>query len=114
MSSEPAYEVVAPTGWVAENDIPVNLHPTSLSNRTVAFVWDYLFKGPVMFDAIRQLIDARFGQVGFVDHQYFGDIHGLATMQELMRYCDAPRVLEGLPEKLRNANVDVAVVAVGA
>src|SRR5262245_33424183 len=103
MEAEPVYEVFAPTGWVAEDDIPVNVHPSSLSNQTVAFVWDHLFKGPVMFDAIRQLIDARFSQVRFVDHEYFGDIHGLDTQQ----------VLEDLPGKLRTAGVDVAVVAVG-
>jgi hypothetical protein len=104
VETEPVYEVLAPTGWFAQDDIPVNARPTSLSDRTVAFVWDYLFKGPVMFDAIRQLIDTRFSQVRFVDHEYFGDIHGL----------DAQQVLEELPDKLRAANVDVAVVAVGA
>jgi hypothetical protein len=104
VETEPVYEVLAPTGWVAQDDIPVNVHPTSLSNQTVAFVWDYLFKGPVMFEAIRQLIDARFSDVRFVEHEYFGDIHGL----------DAPEILEGLPDKLRAANIDVAVVAVGA
>jgi hypothetical protein len=104
MNAEPVYEVVAPTGWVAQDGVPVNVHPTSLSNQTVAFIWDYLFKGPVMFDAIRQLIHARFSDVRFVEHEYFGDIHGL----------DAPEVLERLPDKLRAADVDVAVVAVGA
>jgi hypothetical protein len=104
VETEPVYEVLAPTGWVAQDDIPFNVHPTSLSHRTVAFVWDNLFKGPVLFDAIRQLIDTQFSQVRFVDHEYFGDIHGL----------DAPQVLEELPDKLRAANVDVAVVAVGA
>jgi hypothetical protein len=101
---EPVYEVLAPTGWVAQDDIPVNLRPKNLSHKTVAFVWDYLFQGPVMFDAVRQLIAARFSQVRFVDHEDFGDIHGL----------DAPRVLEDLPDKLRAARPDVAVVAVGA
>jgi hypothetical protein len=48
--------------------------------------------------------EPQFTDVRFVDHAYFGDIHGL----------DTPRVLEELPDKLRAASVDVAVVAVGA
>jgi hypothetical protein len=104
MTAEPAYEVVAPTGPVVHEDVPHNLHPPSLSDKTVGFVWDYLFKGPILFEAIRGLIDARFSDVRYVDYDYFGDIHGL----------DSTRVVEELPGKLHAAGVDVAVVAVGA
>ena len=60
MNTEPVYEVVAPTGLVPQDHVPINLYPTSLSEQTIGFVWDYLFKGPVVFDAIRDLIYARF------------------------------------------------------
>jgi hypothetical protein len=104
MNAEPAYEVFPPTGLVAQDAVPVNRHPSSLSNKTVGFVWDYLFKGPILFDALRELIDAQFAGVRYIDYDYFGDIHGL----------DSTRVVEELPEKLHAAGVDVAVVAVGA
>jgi hypothetical protein len=98
------YEVVAPTGRVVQDDVPVNVHPSTLSNKTIGFVWDYLFKGPILFDAVRRLVDAQFSDVRYIDYEYFGDIHGL----------DSTRVVEELPDKLHAAGVDVAVVAVGA
>ena len=104
MNTEPVYEVVAPTGRVVRDHVPNNVYPTSLSNRTVGFVWDYLFKGPILFDAIRDLIDAQFTDVRYIDYDYFGDIHGLQST----------RVVEELPDKLHAAGVEVAVVAVGA
>jgi hypothetical protein len=104
MSDEPIYRVVAPTGRIVEDEVAVNVHPTSLSSKTIGFVWDHLFMGPVFFDVIRGLINARFSDVRYIDYDYFGDIHGV----------DSTRVMEELPEKLRAAGVDVAVVAVGA
>jgi hypothetical protein len=104
VANEPTYEVVAPTGRVVEDAVQINAHPESLSGTTVGFVWDHLFKGPAIFDAVRREIEAKFADVRFVDHDYFGDIHGP----------DAARVLEELPGKLRAVDVDVAVVAVGA
>jgi hypothetical protein len=104
VAGEPVYEVVAPTGQVVQDDLPVNLRPKSLSGKTVGFVWDFLFNGPVLFEAIRGVLRERFADVRFIDHEYFGDIHGI----------DSTRVLGDLPEKLHEAGVDVAVVAVGA
>jgi hypothetical protein len=104
VDGEPVYEVVAPTGQAVEGDLPANLRPKSLSGKTVGFVWDFLFNGPVLFEAIRGVIHERFAGVRFVDHDYFGDIHGI----------DSARVLRDLPDKLHEAGVDVAVVAVGA
>jgi hypothetical protein len=107
MLSEPAYEVFAPTGQIVRDVVPVNQHPSDLSHKTVGFVWDYLFKGPVIFDAIRKLIDARFTGVKYVDYDQFGDIHGLHGV-------DSGQVLRELPDRILAAGVDVAIVAVGA
>ena len=104
VDAEPVYEVVAPTGLVPQDPAPINPHPTSLSGKTIGFVWDYLFKGPVVFDAVRHVIDARYTGVRYVDYLHFGDIHGF----------DSTRVLEELPDKVRIAGIDAAVVAVGA
>jgi hypothetical protein len=104
VDAEPLYEVVAPTGLVPQDRVPINPHPANLSGKTIGFVWDYLFKGPVVFDAVRHLIDERYTEVRYVDHEHFGDIHGF----------DSTHVLDELADKVRGAGIDAAVVAVGA
>jgi hypothetical protein len=104
IDAEPVYEVVAPTGLVPQDQVPINPHPTSLSGKTIGFVWDYLFKGPVVFDAVRHLIDDRYTGVRYIDYEHFGDIHGF----------DSTHVLDELADKVRGAGIDAAVVAVGA
>jgi hypothetical protein len=102
MGEEPVYEVVAPVGRVVREEIPVNAFPADLSNSTVGFVWDYLFKGPILFDAIRNVVDANHAGVRYVDYDYFGNVH-----------CD-PKDLDKLSPLLDAAKVDVAVVGIGA
>ena len=103
MVIEPEYDVVAPTGRMIRKRIPVNVRPASLADKTVGFVWDFLFKGPVLFDAVRRLLGTRFADVRFIDYDYFGDFHfGEKT------------ILEGIPDKLVAAGIDVAVVGIGA
>jgi hypothetical protein len=77
---------------------------TGLANKTVAFVWDHLFRGDEMFDLIRCSLASRFEGVRFVRHEEFGNVHGP----------DEREVVRALPEKLRALGVDAAVVAVGA
>lgn len=97
------YRVYSPLGRTVRATIPDNDRPATLDGRRIAFIWDYLFKGPEVFDAIRRDVLKRFPRAAFVDYEVFGDIHGPDS-----------RILEDLPQRLADNRVDVAVVAVGA
>lgn len=104
--SEDTFEIVDPTGRQVLEPIKENSLPDTLDGKTVAFVWDYLFKGPEMFDAFKREIEQRFTDVKFVDYEVFGNIHGSDPEEK--------ENLGQMPERLRGNNVDIAVVAVGA
>jgi hypothetical protein len=104
MIAEPEFEVVAAAQHGRNESCSANPRPNDLANMTIGFVWDYLFEGPVFFDAIRNLVDSRFPGVRYVGHESFGNIS----------WAQPTEMAEDLPARLRAAGVDLAVVAVGA
>lgn len=103
---EPSYEVVWPLGRSHVSAVEPKRMPTNLNGKTVGFVWDYLFRGPEMFDAIKSDLQRRFPDVQFVDYEIFGNIHGSAPEERAN--------LEALPTVLRTHKTDLVVTAVGA
>lgn len=79
---------------------------SDLDGRTVAFLWDYLFKGPEMFELVARSLRSEYPTMSFVGHEVFGNIHGTGAEER-------QRVAE-IPDKLREWGVDAAVLAVGA
>jgi hypothetical protein len=75
-----------------------------LAGARVAFVWDLLFDGDIVFDAIAAELDKTYGSMEFVGFEEFGDIHG----------GEEHRVLAELPDRLRRHTVDAVVAGVGA
>ena len=75
----------------------------SLDGKTVAFVWDYLFRGDEIWAVIKAELSSRFPQVRFVDHDVFGSTHGE----------DEHEVLAALPDKLKAHGVDAVVSGMG-
>ena len=104
--AEADYEVVWPLGHRVLGDVEAHERPAELTGRTVAYLWDELFRGPEMFAIISEVIGERFDDVTFVGGEEFGNFH--ASMAE------ERRVLEALPELLRSHRVDLVVAAVGA
>lgn len=105
--SESVFEVVSPLG--RRGGLPDTvLAPRlgSLDSRTVAFVWDHIFRGDEMFDRFEHVVRERYAGTTFVGHEAFGEIHGTSTQEQ-----DA---LAELPELLRAEKVDAVVVGVGA
>lgn len=100
------YDVVWPLGRALVEEVAASARPQDLTGKTVAFLWDYLFKGPEMFEMIQEHLTATYPGVRFVDYTAFGNIH--ATEAEEKANLDA------LPQRLRDHGVDAAVVAVGA
>lgn len=100
------YEVVWPLGRRVFGEVEAHERPTELAGRTVAYLWDALFRGPEMFDAITEVARERHGDVSFVGWEEFGNFHASAAEER--------RVLDALPERLRAHRVDLVVAAVGA
>ena len=75
-----------------------------LGGRRIGFIWDYLFHGDEMFEAIRRQLHEGFAEVTIVDYDAFGNIHGP----------DEDAVIAALPDVLRETGVDSVIAAVGA
>jgi hypothetical protein len=106
MEAEARYDVVWPLGRSRVEAVQVNERLEDLSGKTVAFLWDYLFKGPEMFEMIQEQLASIHPGIRFVDYSVFGNFHATAAAEQ--------ECLAALPDLLREHQVDAAVVAVGA
>jgi hypothetical protein len=105
VSESEFFAAVSPAGakaprpaWTPPPAVP------DLSGKVIAELWDYIFRGDIMFEVIRREIQERYDDVTFVHWSEFGDIHGSAEAE----------VIAALPEELRRHSVDLAIVGVGA
>jgi hypothetical protein len=71
----------------------------TLEGRTVAQLWDQLFKGDVIFEMLEEGLKARFPGVKFVSWREFGSTHG----------GEEKEALAALPERLRALGVDAVI-----
>lgn len=74
-----------------------------LDGKTIAFVWDYVFRGDDMFPVIERRLLEMYDEVRFVSYDAFGSIFG----------GDEEAVLADLPAKLKALDVDGAICGVG-
>jgi hypothetical protein len=106
MAEDSRYDVVWPLGRTRIEEVAPNERPGDLTGKRIAFIWDNLFKGPEMFDMIRQRLSARYDGVSYVDHSVFGNIHATAAEEKA--------ALSEIPDILREHGVDAVITAVGA
>jgi hypothetical protein len=103
---QPIFDVVSPLGR-GRAAVGVEHRPLdTLDGKTVGFIWDYLFKGDEMFAAIERAVSAEHPDARFVDYPNFGNIHGSSP--------DERANIGAIAARIREANVDAVVVAVGA
>lgn len=89
--SEPLYEVVWPLGKSSYETRAPNERVADLSGKTVAELWDYLFRGEDIFPIVRARLKERFPGIKFVTYDVFGNVHG-PQQRELV--ADVPRLLK--------------------
>ena len=94
-----SYRVVWPRSPQAVDPQTLAERPDSLDGKTVAFLWDYLFRGDEIFPLIGKELQSRFSDVTIVDYPEFGSTHGE----------DEAAIVAGLPERLHELGVDVVV-----
>lgn len=101
--SEDVYSAVWPRG---EKAVEVtNLAPRleTLEGRTVAFLWDDLFRGDEIFPILQRELSAAHPGMHFVGYDTFGSTHGPLEEQ----------ILADLPATLAGLKVDAVVSGVG-
>lgn len=101
---EPAYRVLWP---LARIDIPAAKEAQGLpdlSGKTVAELWDQIFRGDVAYQQLRGHLKKRYPGIRFVPWSEFGNIHGPRQRE----------ILDGLPAKLREHGVDAVISGIGA
>ena len=72
---------------------------SSLEGRTVAQLWDQLFKGDVVFGLLEEGLKARVPGIRFVSWRDFGSTHG----------GEEKEVLAALPQRLKELGVDAVI-----
>jgi hypothetical protein len=103
MQQEPAFAVHWPRAQRMQAVEPVAARLADLPGKTVAFVWDYLFRGDEIFAILQRELTARFPGITFIGHEVFGSTHG----------SDEREVLERLPAKLKELRVDAVISGMG-
>jgi hypothetical protein len=76
---------------------------STLEGKTVAQLWDHVFRGDEVFDFLEQGLAARYPGVRFVSWRQFGNTHG----------SDEREVIARLPQRLREMGVDAVISGMG-
>jgi hypothetical protein len=97
------YSVFWPRGAKTVQARPVSARLESLEGKTVAFLWDYLFRGDEIFPMLEQALRERFPGIRFIGYEEFGSTHGE----------DEHQVLAALPEKLKALKIDAVISGMG-
>ncbi|HSQ04861.1 MAG TPA: hypothetical protein VLN59_12540 [Burkholderiales bacterium] len=103
-TAAPHYDVTWPLSRKGVNAVRAAPRIPDLNGKTIAELWDVLFRGETIYPQVREYIKARFPGVRFVGHEVFGNFHG-------------PReyaIHATLADKLREYGCDAAIVGIGA
>lgn len=94
---------VWPRGRSTVKALDLARRPSTLAGKTIAFVWDYVFRGDEVFPVLEDEIRRRFADVRFVRWDTFGPTFG----------GDEHRTIASLPARLRAHGVDAVVSGMG-
>ena len=100
---ENGYAVVWPRGEKTVEVTPLAPRLESFEGKTVAFVWDYLFRGDEVFAVVEEGLRGRYGDLKFIGYEEFGSTHG----------GDEHTVIAGLAAKLKAVGADAVVSGMG-
>ncbi len=75
----------------------------TLKCKTVALLWDYMFRGDEVFPLLEEELSARFPGIRFISWREFGNTHGANERD----------VLASLPVRLKELRVDAVISGMG-
>ena len=103
MKDSNVYDVVWPSGKTTVSGAKLAKRLDTLEGKVVAELWDWVFKGDIMFEAFDEELTKRYPGIKFISWKEFGEIHG----------GNEKEVLAALPEKLKDFGVDAVICGVG-
>ena len=98
------YDVLWPLARKAARDRSLAPRLPDLSGRTVALLWDYIFRGDLIYPRLQQRLGERFPGIRFVGYDNFGNIHGRSERE----------IVAGLGVQLRDLSCDAVISGIGA
>ena len=93
------YEAYWPRSTRQQRVRPLAPRLDGLEGKTVAQLWDQLFKGDVVFNLLEEGLKQRYPGIKFISWRDFGSTHG----------GEEKDVLEKLPARLRELGVDAVI-----
>jgi len=93
------YEALWPRGQKRQRNRPLAKRLDTLEGKTVAQLWDYLFKGDIVFALLEEGLKKRYPGIKFVSWREFGSSHG----------GEEKEALAALPEKFKALGVDAVI-----
>ena len=97
------YQVVWPRGKTVIDRAAPARRLENLNGKTVAELWDYVFRGEEIFPLIEAELSARFTDIKFISPDRFGSTHSTEERE----------VLAALPDRLRELGVDAVISGMG-
>ena len=97
------YEVLWPRSPRQQKVRALAKRPDTLNGKTIAQVWDYLFKGDQIFTLLEEGLKKRFPDVKFVSWKEFGSSAGK----------DEREVVAALPKRFKELGVDAVISGMG-
>ena len=97
------YEALWPRSPRQAKIKPLAKRLDTLEGKTIAWVWDYVFRGDEVFAQLEESLKARYPGVKFVHWSEFGSTHG----------SDEREIVAGLPQKMKARGVDAVVSGMG-
>lgn len=76
----------------------------NLNGKTIAQLWDFVYRGDEVFSALEEGLKARYPDVRFVNWREFGSTHGN----------EEHAILASLPERFKELGVEAVISAMGA
>src|SRR5690242_2192474 len=95
-SNDGYYEALWPRGARQQRTRPLAKRLDTLDGRTVAQIWDFLFKGDQVFALLEEGLKTRYPNVKFVSWREFGSSHG----------GEEKEALAALPAKFKELGID--------
>jgi hypothetical protein len=99
VSHDGYYEVFWPRAPRQMRTKPLAPRLESLEGKTIAQLWDFLFRGDLVFDLLEEGLKARFPGVRFVSWRRFGSTHG----------AEEKTALAALPPRFKELGVDAVI-----
>jgi hypothetical protein len=99
VQSDGYYEVLWPRAERQQKRKALAPRLASLKGKTVAQVWDFLFRGDEIFETLAEALKARYTGIKFVSWREFGNTHGR----------DERKVVAALPGRLKSLGVNAVI-----